>query len=139
MNGILSARTTSGFSVFPCRKDACLPKRIPGASQLSQSSTERWLATSGRRRMLSARGSKRFFQGWTGDWLTVVGIVGDVIYNRDGVRLPVFYCPERQWYFTERQVIVRTRGDPSALIATVRQTLQSIDPDITSDQDCNSG
>jgi ABC-type antimicrobial peptide transport system permease subunit len=61
------------------------------------------------------------------NWVTVVGIVGDVIYNRDGVSLPVFYCPERQWYFTERQVIVRTRDNPRALVATVRQKLQSID------------
>ena len=62
------------------------------------------------------------------NWITVVGIVGDVVYNRDGVSLPVFYCPERQWYFTERQVIVRTKNDPIALIASVRQKLQSIDP-----------
>ena len=31
-------------------------------------------------------------------------------------------------YFTERQVIVRTKNDPKALIAAVRQKLQSIDP-----------
>jgi putative ABC transport system permease protein len=73
---------------------------------------------------------KRFKQvlpGMDRDWTTVVGIVGDVIYNRDGVSVPVFYCPERQWYFTERQVIVRTKGDPRALIAAVREKLQSID------------
>ena len=60
--------------------------------------------------------------------MTVVGIVGDVIYNRDGVNLPVQYCPERQEYFTERQLVVRTRNDPKSLIAAVRQKLQSIDP-----------
>ena len=70
---------------------------------------------------------KEVLPGMDRNWVTVVGIVGDVIYNRDGVSLPVFYCPERQWYFTERQVIVRTRDDPRALVATVRQKLQSID------------
>jgi putative ABC transport system permease protein len=70
---------------------------------------------------------KEVLPGMDRNWITVVGIVGDVIYNRDGVSLPVFYCPERQWYFTERQVIVRTRDDPRALIAAVRQTVQSID------------
>ena len=39
----------------------------------------------------------------------------------------MFYRPERQEYFTERQVVVRTRNDPKALIAAVRQKLQSID------------
>src|ERR1700733_471589 len=73
---------------------------------------------------------KRFKQvlpGMDRNWTTVVGIVGDVIYNRDGVSVPVFYCPERQWYFTERQVIVRTKDDPKALITAVREKMQSID------------
>ena len=42
------------------------PTRTPGANRLSQSSIEPWLVTSGRRRMLSGSGSKRFFQVWTG-------------------------------------------------------------------------
>jgi predicted permease len=70
---------------------------------------------------------KEVLPGMDRNWLTVVGIVADVIYNRDGVNLPVFYCPERQAYFTERQVVVRTRNDPKSLIAAVRQKLQSID------------
>jgi putative ABC transport system permease protein len=71
---------------------------------------------------------KEVLPGMDRNWMTVVGIVGDVIYNRDGVNLPVFYSPERQEYFTERQVVVRTRSDPKALIAAARQKLQSIDP-----------
>lgn len=71
---------------------------------------------------------KEVLPGMDRNWMTVVGIVGNVIYNRDGVKLPVFYCPERQDYFTEQQVIVRTKNDPKTLIATVRQKLQSIDP-----------
>ena len=71
---------------------------------------------------------KEVLPGMDRNWMTVVGIVGDVIYNRDGVKLPVFYCPERQEYFTEQQVIIRTKNDPKTLIATVRQKLQSIDP-----------
>jgi putative ABC transport system permease protein len=71
---------------------------------------------------------KEILPGMDRNWFTVVGVVGDVVYNRDGIRLPVFYCPERQWYFTDRQVIVRTKNDPIVLIASVRQKLQSIDP-----------
>jgi putative ABC transport system permease protein len=70
---------------------------------------------------------KEVLPGMDRKWMTVVGIVGDVIYNRDGVNLPVFYCPERQEYFTERQVVVRTRNDPKSLIPRVRRKLQSID------------
>jgi ABC-type antimicrobial peptide transport system permease subunit len=63
-----------------------------------------------------------------GGWITVVGVVGDVIYNRDGIIMPVFYSPARQWYATEREIVVRSKTDPRALASAVRRELQSIDP-----------
>jgi putative ABC transport system permease protein len=71
---------------------------------------------------------KQVLPGTGGAWITVIGVVGDVLYSRDGVVLPMFYAPARQWYFSEREVVVRAWADPRALIAPVRQSLQSIDP-----------
>ena len=74
---------------------------------------------------------KRFKQvlpGTDAAWITVVGVVGDVIYNRDGIVLPVFYSPERQWYFPERQLIVRTAADPRGLFSPISRELHLIDP-----------
>jgi putative ABC transport system permease protein len=71
---------------------------------------------------------KQVLPGMDGSWRTVIGVVGDVIYNRDGVVLPVFYSPARQWYFTARELIVKSAGDPRALISSLRHELQSVDP-----------
>lgn len=72
---------------------------------------------------------KEALPGTDGTWMTVVGIVGDVVYNRDGVVIPVFYSPARQWrHLTTRDLVVGTAADPRALVPTVRRELQSIDP-----------
>jgi putative ABC transport system permease protein len=74
---------------------------------------------------------KRFKQvlpGMDGDWITVIGVVKDVVYDRDGKIMPVFYSTARQWHKEGRELIVRTDSDPQLLTAAVRQTLQSIDP-----------
>ena len=70
---------------------------------------------------------KEVLPGLDGKWFTVIGVVQDVIYGRDGAVLPVFYPSARQRYTNERQLAVRTAGDPSALAAVVRQSVQSID------------
>lgn len=71
---------------------------------------------------------KEILPGTDGDWITVVGIVKDVIYNRDGAVIPIFYAPVRDWYWPRRELIVRTHADPRALAETVREAVQSIDP-----------
>ena len=63
-----------------------------------------------------------------GGWITVIGVVGDVIYNRDGIVMPVFYSPAQQGYGTERELVLRTVADPRALVPAVRREVQSIDP-----------
>ena len=70
---------------------------------------------------------KEILPGLDGKWFTVIGVVQDVIYDRDGVVVPVFYPSARQWYTNERELVVRTSGEPRALAAAVRQSVQSID------------
>jgi putative ABC transport system permease protein len=76
---------------------------------------------------------KRFKQvlpGLDGDWIAVAGVVRDAIYNRDGAVIPIFYPPARQWSTTNAELVVRTKSDPHALIASVRHAVQSIDPSL---------
>ncbi len=64
-------------------------------------------------------------------WLEVVGIAGDL---RDAglvtSEVPTFYVPYLQQNTPTARVTVllRTRVDPSALVATVRQVVRSVDP-----------
>jgi putative ABC transport system permease protein len=59
----------------------------------------------------------------------IVGVVGNV---RDASLAtnpaPTMYVPYNQDPFSGMWVVARTTGDPTALSATVRQTVQSIDP-----------
>lgn len=74
---------------------------------------------------------KRFKQvlpGAEGNWITVIGVVEDVIYSCDSEVIPAFYAPARQWHMTGRELVVRTYGDPRSLAAQVRSAVQSIDP-----------
>lgn len=68
------------------------------------------------------------------DWMTVVGIVGDV--NQRGLDEPV--DPETYVPLTQRPeriqsgttILIRTSGDPASLTTAVRDRLHAIDPDI---------
>lgn len=60
-------------------------------------------------------------------WTTVIGVVKDVVYSRDGIVILVFYPSARQWYTTDRQLVLRTTSDPNALTGAVRNVVQSID------------
>ena len=74
---------------------------------------------------------KEVLPGTDGPWskvgMTVVGVVGDVSYSRDGSVAPVFYRSIRQWSLTEISLIVRTEKDPLNLVAAVRGAVQSVD------------
>jgi putative ABC transport system permease protein len=67
-------------------------------------------------------------------WLTIVGIVADV--RQMGMDVPVkaeMYFPYRQisshpWY-GPRDLVVRTSGDPAAIVAGVREVIRNVDPD----------
>jgi putative ABC transport system permease protein len=72
-------------------------------------------------------------------WLTIVAVVADV--RQMGADVPVkaeMYVPYRQaapyWskapysFFTPRDLVVRTSGDPQSLVAAVRGVVREVDP-----------
>ena len=68
-----------------------------------------------------------------GPWIQIVGIVGDV--RQMGLNEPPrqeMYFPywqaEKNW-MVPRDLVIRTAGDPQALVASVKQTIASIDHD----------
>lgn len=79
---------------------------------------------------------KRFRQvlpGLDSPWLTVVGVVGDVLYNRDGAVVPLFYLSTRQWPgLVQASLVVRTAADPAGLAPAIRQVVRSVDHSIPS-------
>ena len=65
------------------------------------------------------------------NWLTVVGVVDDVHY--EGLAAPVIpavYTPLAQWPEPGYNLIVRTVGDPMAIVPAVRRVIASVDPEI---------
>jgi putative ABC transport system permease protein len=74
---------------------------------------------------------KRFKQvlpGLDDDWLTVVGVVGDVLLNgRESRVVPMFYRPQSQIGFADTSLMVRTAGDPLSLASAIRREVRSLD------------
>ena len=65
-----------------------------------------------------------------GDWMTIVGIVADIRQNPfDKNYRPVLYRPFAQTPFRAFDVLIRTTGDPKALLAAARAQVAAIDPD----------
>jgi putative ABC transport system permease protein len=69
-----------------------------------------------------------------GPWMTIVGIVGDV--RQMGLDEPVkaeMYMPYQQvtdWpFFAPRDLAIRTSGDTSNVVSSVRQIIREVDPD----------
>ena len=70
-------------------------------------------------------------------WVRVVGVVGDVRHN--GVRAPVktkFYRPSEQFHVSTgfpirtMSLVVKTDGDPLALLPPIRAAVRSLDPNL---------
>lgn len=73
---------------------------------------------------------KRFKQTLPGEdapWMIIVGVVGDIVYNRDGEVIPVFYRTIRQASWIRESLVVRTAAPPLSLAGAVRQTVRSVD------------
>jgi putative ABC transport system permease protein len=62
----------------------------------------------------------------------IIGIVGDVAYQQLDSRpfQPDFYTPYMQFTYATRFVLVRTAGDPSAIVPDLRRALRAADPDL---------
>ncbi|MEP6491501.1 MAG: ABC transporter permease [bacterium] len=60
----------------------------------------------------------------------IVGIVGNVAYQSldEHPFQPDFYTPYAQFTYASRTILVRTRGEPIALVAEVRRAVSAVDP-----------
>ncbi|HEX6716484.1 MAG TPA: ABC transporter permease [Pyrinomonadaceae bacterium] len=67
-----------------------------------------------------------------GEWLTVVGVVGDVrqtgLYEQK-MEIYVPYAQERRVFMSPRDLVVRTKLDPTSLARAVRQAVWAVDKD----------
>jgi len=65
------------------------------------------------------------------DWMTVVGVVGDVLYEEpDRAPDPQIYQAHPQSAVREMAVVVRTEGDPLALVEPAKAMVHAIDPQV---------
>ena len=64
-----------------------------------------------------------------GEWLTVVGVCGDVIHSWfDRRNYPTVYLPAAQAPANFLSLLVRTSGDPAHVTASARAALRAVDP-----------
>jgi predicted permease len=64
-----------------------------------------------------------------GEWVTVVGVVGDMTYGTPGSRTgPYFYMPISAYYRPDVTLTVRATSDAATLAEPVRAALRSLDP-----------
>jgi putative ABC transport system permease protein len=64
-------------------------------------------------------------------WMTVVGIVGDVLHERlNGDAYPQIYTPFEQSPMRSMVLVARTSGDPLATVPAVRRAIAGLDPDL---------
>ena len=63
---------------------------------------------------------------------TIVGVVGDVVHEPldIGPNPSSFYTPYPQFTYAARMVMIKTAGDPMALLPAVRQAVNRVDPDL---------
>jgi putative ABC transport system permease protein len=74
---------------------------------------------------------KSVLPGLDSEWLTVIGVVGDVVTNRDGQAYPWYYRTIRQVSWLHEPLIVRTETPPLEMAAAVRRLVRSIDSTVT--------
>ena len=68
-----------------------------------------------------------------GEWLTIVGVVGDAIQESPAVKAgPSFYVPLAQHprAAADVQIVVRTHSDPAPMLDTLIKRIRLIDPSI---------
>ena len=77
---------------------------------------------------------KRFRRGMPGEntpWHTVVGVVGDVKESLEGVPgLQGYWSHTQMSWARDMEIVVRTQGDPLALVNAVRAQIRAVDPEI---------
>jgi putative ABC transport system permease protein len=120
---------TLGAAVFAGREfnDADGPSAIPVAIVNQRFVSKYWPGEDALRKRI------RFFDGNTpGPWLTVVGVVSNIIQN-DATHQqfdPLVYLPFRQKAGPAMSVIMRTRIAPENLVTDFRRRVQALDSDL---------
>jgi predicted permease len=64
-------------------------------------------------------------------WIEIVGVVGSVTYDGPGIGFPTIYNPANQtphFALRSRYLVVRTAGDPGAMVEGVRSVVRRLDP-----------
>jgi putative ABC transport system permease protein len=70
----------------------------------------------------------KFGNGSRGDWVTIVGVVGDVRSQSADATAPLeVYRPNAQQRLVFMHYVIRTRGNPLAAMARVRAAVRSLD------------
>jgi predicted permease len=84
--------------------------------------------------------AKRFFPGqnpigrrirytFRKEWIEIVGVTRDVKhYGLDQEMRPGVFVPFRQWVVPVMTMVLRTPGDPNALVGPAREALRQMDP-----------
>jgi putative ABC transport system permease protein len=74
---------------------------------------------------------KRFRPVWWRDWVTVVGVVGDVKDDNLTGEAPLqVYRPFEQGPVAEMHLVVRTRSDPDDIAPALRSAVAAVDPSV---------
>jgi predicted lysophospholipase L1 biosynthesis ABC-type transport system permease subunit len=63
-------------------------------------------------------------------WMTVVGVVGDVLMGVDRDSRPTVYVSARQDHWGGMAIVMRTTTDPMSLLPAVRREVRALDPTI---------
>lgn len=70
---------------------------------------------------------KRFYGEGGSDWLTVAGVVEDVMENgQTRPVLPALYVPHRDWARRSMYAVARAHGDPSTLMPELKRAVWSV-------------
>jgi ABC-type antimicrobial peptide transport system permease subunit len=83
------------------------------------------------RLLSSADGAPRGAPPVPGPWLTVVGVVPDILQDDESFEMSaVIYMPFRQHPMRGPEFVVRTRVPPATVTGTIRQEVQALDADL---------
>jgi putative ABC transport system permease protein len=74
---------------------------------------------------------RRYRDDYDGKWRTIVGVVGSVKHQQPmNPPMPGVDAPLSQWPSTWTWIVIRGRGDASSVIATARQVVRQLNPDL---------
>ena len=127
--GALRIPVLAGRAFTGADRDGSLPVAV-----VSEALARRHLAAGAasadpRAALAAAVGRRVSFDGE--NWLTVVGVVGDVRY--DGIAgevQPALYLPFAQDPFPGMYMFVRAAGDPLAVVPAVQRAVLAVDPEL---------